>query len=705
MPAIRPHWLNTTSLLLLLTSHSVLADELTLETIEVQDKQISEGLNLTGKNSTSNRLGLTAMELPGSLETITESAIDKKADYTPLFAVTRATGISSTANPGNGGTALSARGFTGHNAVVQTFDGTRLYVGAGTVTFPADSWTLEKIEILRGPSSVIHGIGALGATINYIPKKPTFSEIQQEVEANTGSDGLYRLGYGSGGQLSEQTAYRFDVLHHESDGYVDHADEERQVFAGSLLFRPQDNLDITLSLDYSDIDASPYWGTPLINDQIQDSTRSTNYNIEDGIVNYKDFWPRLNVQWQINESTTYRGDTYYLSAERHWRNVESYSFRNSQIQREFFLEILHDQDQIGHRSDVTFDFASSSEISHRLNLGLELNQIDFTHTNNRPYRGEDFVDIHSPDNSRWNDLTGKSPTDKDFTSDTFQYAVFADHHLTLNPQVSVVTGLRYDNIDLDRQDFARLNNEQEDKINHTLSGTSWRLGVVYQPQENTSLYGQMSRSVGSIQSILSATNSNLKLATGKQLEVGIKQIFWNQKAQYTLAVFDIELEDFLDFEAGGVQHQVGQQSSQGIELEWFVQPSDQVDTTFNITWLDAEFDEYNNGDDDLSGNKPRNIPKTTANLWVDWRFVQNWELNAGARYVGKRYTNNENNAELPSYTVYDAGLRWKATPNTTINLRGKNILDEKVFVLSSYGSQQWVLGPGRQVEIGVNYSF
>ena len=87
-------------------------------------------------------------------------------------AVTRTPGISSIGTPGNGGTALSARGFSGHSATMQLYDGTRQYVGAGTVTFPVDTWSVQRIDVLRGPASVLYGEGATGAVINV--KKPQF---------------------------------------------------------------------------------------------------------------------------------------------------------------------------------------------------------------------------------------------------------------------------------------------------------------------------------------------------------------------------------------------------------------------------------------------------------------------------------------------------------------------------------------------------
>lgn len=158
-----------------------------LEIVEVSGKKETNGLDLDGTNSASNRLGLTALETPASIEVLSEESIAIKGDHASLSAVTRAAGFASSASPGNGGSSVAVRGFNGHSAVAQTYDGTRLFVGAGTVTFPSDTWTIEKIEVLRGPGSVINGVGAIGATINYTPKSPKFNDIENELDVTVGS--------------------------------------------------------------------------------------------------------------------------------------------------------------------------------------------------------------------------------------------------------------------------------------------------------------------------------------------------------------------------------------------------------------------------------------------------------------------------------------------------------------------------------------
>lgn len=114
---------------------------------------------LTTPTSTGSRLGLTPLETPSSVSLVNGDTIWTRGDLTVKDAVTRAPGITTNANPGNGGTALVARGFGGQGSVLQLYDGIRLFPVAGTTTFPVDPWTVGRIEVLTGPASVLYGQG------------------------------------------------------------------------------------------------------------------------------------------------------------------------------------------------------------------------------------------------------------------------------------------------------------------------------------------------------------------------------------------------------------------------------------------------------------------------------------------------------------------------------------------------------------------
>ena len=373
------------------------------------------------------------------------------------------------ASPGNGGTAISARGFNGHSSVVYTYDGIRLYVGAGTVSFPADTWTVDRVEVLRGPGSVTNGVGAIGATINYVPKKPNEEKKEHQVILTGGSNEFRRIAVGSGGPINSELSYRFDAVGHRTEGYVDRAEEKRDAVAGTLQYRLGDVV-ASFSIDYAKTDAAPYWGTPLVEGVVLDSIRRNNYNVGDGLIEYEDLWPRIHFDWQITDDIRFRNDAFYMSVDRQWRNVESYDYNpdSGLVDRSFYLEILHDQEQLGNRSEIQWDF-KGNVFENKLSFGVEFNQIDFTHTNNSPYRGTTSVSLKNPRPGFWDEGVVDETT-RDYITDTTQYAIFVDDQIKINEHWSVVVGLRYDEIDYTREDFSRSNGQGAGEIENTLSG-------------------------------------------------------------------------------------------------------------------------------------------------------------------------------------------------------------------------------------------
>jgi len=665
-------------------------------------------IRLDTQNSAGSRLGLSGLDLPASVDIITRDEIATKGDYGALEAVTRTTGVSASASPGNGGTSISSRGFNGHGSTVYTYDGTRLYIVAGTVTFPADTWTLERVEVLRGAGSVINGVGALGTTINYVPKSPVLGESDFEAAVALGSFDMKRMALGGGAQISDEWAFRLDGSYQEEEGYADRADESREVLAGSLLYQPSADLSVRFSVDYADIDAAAFWGTPLIDGKASSSHRQNNYNFEDGKVVFEDMWSRMHVEWNLADNIRFRNDTYVLNASREWQNLEEYSYNagTNQIDRAFYLGIVHEEDQVGSR----FDFLIDTEIgglANSLSIGGEVNDIELDYLNNFSTGGfgvGDSIAIFgfNPGTTPKDTI----PTILDYQTETQQAAIFIDSVLQISDQLSLVLGGRYDDIEFDRYDLA-IGGSPASSFDADFSEFTWRAGLVYQPTEQMSIYAQMSTAADPVTSPISISSGNkdFDLATGRQYEIGLKQQLLQGRAEYTLAYFDIEKEDILTrLPASSITEQIGQQSSDGIEFTLRVNPTDSLSIDFNAASIDAEFDEFYSGGISLAGNTPRNVPEQTMNLWLNWSPINDVQIGGGFRYVDSRYADDSNTEKMPAYTVFDASVNWMATENLTITLRARNLTDEEDYVLAPYVPNQWIFGDPRAYELSFRFS-
>ena len=656
---------------------------------------------------TGSRLGLTPLETPASIEVLSGDTIRARGDVSVVEAVTRATGITATPGPGNGGTAMAARGFTGHASVMQLFDGTRLYAGAGTVTFPFDTWSVDRIEVLRGAASVMFGEGAIGGAINVVPKKPMRGPIQNEALVTVGSDATRQVAFGSGGAINDMLSYRFDISHRKTDGFMLRGEAESLAVGAAVRLDVSPQLQFTLSHDEGRQSPQRYYGVPVINGRVSSLNRTQNYNLDDAEIKYRDRWTRLDAQWTPNDAVTVRNQLYRLDSKRHWRNSETYTYSaiTGRVTRGDYLEIGHDQEQIGNRTDATFKHTLFG-LANQVLVGFDANRIDFLHTNDSPYGGRSVVDpfVFNPGN--YASPVAYTPR---YKTKTHTYAFFAEDKLAFNEQWSVVGSLRWDHAKIARADLQNAANNFQKTF---VYGTG-RLGVVYAPDASQSFYAQVARAADPLGSLvtISASQAGFDLSTGKQVEVGYKRQLADGRGAWTVAAYRIEKDKLLSRSANDptITQQVGKQSSEGIEATLDLALTSTLRLEANVAKLRARYDDFNEvvGKSLVSraGNTPFGVPEEAANLWLNWRFLPQWEAEFGVRYVGPRQVDAANSRKIGSYTVADAGVSWQANPSLKLALRAYNLADRKYAVSFSNSGNQWLLGRPRSVELSALVSF
>ena len=665
-------------------------------------------MNVNKPAGTGSRLNLTPLQTPASVEIITSQTIAERGQHNVLDAVTQnAAGFIATPAPGNGGLSFSTRGFAGSNSVMTLYDGTRFYIGSGTLTFPYDTWSTQRIEVLRGPASVLYGEGAIGGVINVIPKKP-LNTPYNEAEVSLDSNMTRRLAVDSTGPINPNVSYRINATGNMSDGWVDRDKTSNAVVSAAVRVQASENLAFTLSEDYGDRSPSRYFGTPLVNGTIQDALRFKNYNASDSTIRYQDSWTQFKTEWDIADGIKINNTLYYLTSERHWRDIESYTFnpKTQSIDRTSYLEIFHDQKQAGNRMDTTFS-GHIFGLENRFVAGFDVNHIEFFHTNNSPVSTTSSVSPYVFDPGSF--LVTTSPTTPNFNAIVNQYSLFAEDRLSLTDQLSLVTGVRYDRPEVDRTDYKAPGNS----FDTTLSGTSWRTGLVYEPIKNLAFYGQYAVGVDPVGNLisLSASQRTFQLATGKQTEFGVKQSFWGGRGEWTLAGYQIVKNNLLIADPNnptGPALQIGEQSSRGVEASVGLALNDGWRIDANLAVLRAKYD--NNTQSvggkivSYAGNVPINVPQQVSNVWLTWDFAPNWSVYGGVQIVGQIYSDLANTQLRPGYNVVNSGIRWKPDERTTVAFRVYNLFD-KVYAVTSPYAGQWLLGMPRTAELSVNVKF
>ncbi len=684
------------ALLIGTASPAAAQDDLVLDTITVEGLSFGAGLDIQTPSTAGSRLGLSSFDTPASVQVIGAQTIRQRGQRDVNQAIAQnGTGISFHGSPGNGGTSFSMRGFSGHASVTRLYDGTRLYPGSGTITFPFDSWSVERIEILSGPASVLYGEGGVGGAINIIPKRPLTDRSRNEIRATVGTDGQRGLAFGSAGPINEVLAYSFDVNGAAADGWLDRNDTSSLSLSAALRWQATEDLALTLSHDYGDNRPGSYFGTPLVDGRIDERVRDRNYNVGDDLVRFKDAYTQLRAEWTPADNVTIRSNSYYLTSDRNWRNVEDYLYRpeTGDVLRQFYIAINHDLEQVGNRTDATIQ-TTPGGMENTTTIGFDVNRIKFRNTNNSPYAGESEVDFLNPQPGSF------GPHDMATTADTTtdQYALFIDNRLQINDQWALVGGLRYDNLRVSRVDPAFV---------HRLDSTSWRLGAVYNPVPDVAIYAQYSRAAEPIGNVLSLSESqaDLKLTKARQQEVGIKFGFLDGRGDATLAAYRIVKNDLQarDPDDPNITLQIGQQSAKGVEaaVGFDITPTLRIDV--NGALISPRYDDYLQSAGDYSGNRPPNTPRRVANIWGSWAFAEGWVARAGAHYVGEVFTNDANTTTRPSYTVVNAGLQWKPRENMSLDLNIHNLTDR--LYATSGGSTQWLLAPPRSASLDFHVTF
>lgn len=221
-----------------------------LPEVQVTGQAERIGQQLAQPARSASHTGVSNQEVPASVDGVSAEQMQERGDYALVDAVTRTVGLTSSSTPGNGGLSFSSRGFAGVNSVGVAEDGIVLGVAAGTTAYPGDSWGYERIDVLRGPASLMYGSGTMGATVNAIRKQPSRTS-SAEVLLGAGTDDTLRLGLGVTGALGAYASYRIDSYTARSAGERDLDQSRNGKFMSTLRLEPTSDLQIDLIADRS----------------------------------------------------------------------------------------------------------------------------------------------------------------------------------------------------------------------------------------------------------------------------------------------------------------------------------------------------------------------------------------------------------------------------------------------------------------------
>ncbi|MFN9471525.1 TonB-dependent receptor [Acidovorax sp.] len=702
------------------------AVEAELPAINIQAGQDRDSLQLDNKSSSASRLGITLRETPASVEILSQDLMQERGART-LSEALRSTAGMAGGGPPSSPTTLSLRGFTN---VLYLYDGVRMS-GAGVTNRVEDTWNYERIEVLKGPASVLQGDSAIGGIVNFQTKRPDRNNPGREALLSYGSYGSTRAAVGLGGAVGETGAYRIDYSRNDTRvGTIARNSEKLEHLTTGLSFDLARATRLDLSFDYSRDEGHAYWGTPLIPGSL--STRPTsvvstpdgrvidrriaqnNYNILDDRNQSEAYWLRARITSRVTPEWTLRNEFTANKVDRLWRNSESAVFSAPGSITRDQTQIAHDQRYLANRLDASHE-GRIGALANKLVIGGEFSKTDFDNTRrfsngSATTNASLRVPLFDPAVGTYNDdpaLMAGGGNRTNFTSDVHSTSVFAEDALKLTKAWTLVGGLRHDRVDVDRS-VTDLNLGSFSAFGTKYTANSVRLGTVYDLSSESSVYAQYTNAtipVGSL-FLLSAGNAAFPQSRGKQFEAGFKQSAG--EVEWTAAAYHISLDNVLSRDANNANLTVnnGSQSSRGVELSAAWRATKQLTLSGNVAALDARFDSLvEAGGVSRVGNTPPNVPERVANLFANYRFRDlPLDLFLSVNHTGPMYTDNANQIRINGHTTADIAASYRIKP-ALLTLRVRNLTDKLYASYAGRATSQVLLAPGRTFELSAKFDF
>lgn len=684
------------------------------------------------------RLGLTVQHNPATINVIQRSVMEQRGYAHAEEAADSAPGVSSGGSPGSPAQ-MMMRGFSG-NQVLILRDG--IYYGPTTmVNRPLNSFNLESVQVLKGPSSVLYGQGAVGGTVDMRTRDPAFDGPHANALVSYGSFNTWNAGVGGSVPITNTLAIRSDFSRTSSDGYVAGADPHSNDFTTTLLWHPSKKFTARLSVDYLTDRLSTYYGTPLVplsqvHDRVGGLLSSSKglgvsrsslwryYNTKDAKAGSVNVTPTLHLTWQPTVNTAFHNKTYVVYANRTWNNAESYSYISTpgqtdasgnaiapgRVGRDRFYVYMN-QHQVGDTVDGQFDFHLFG-MKHRLVVGGDAYYVRLIRNRGFPDANyADSVSLASPERTQTGSFAGEYPYTKSPTT-MVDAGIFMEDVLTIRDNFRVVGGFRYDWLKLDRQNYRQNGTfNAGTSFKGTYHPANFRIGPVYDLTDNISLYGVYTTAEDPPGSNIFLVNKGQfsQLSRSRQGEIGAKGSFWKGHLTSTLSLYDIRRTRVLVATGVDTVATAGVQKSRGVEWQGDLALGKHWSLSGNVAYTWSRYGSFHpSASVNASGNQVPNVPAVTANLWGVWSRIADLpvDLGAGMRYVSARQGDYANTLSLKDYALVNLFAAWHAYRGVTVYGRIDNV-GNKHFIQwadTSYPSEV-MLGAPRSFSISLQAGF
>lgn len=647
------------------------SDSLELSTINISGQSTESAYGpvdgyVATRSATGTKTDTPILEIPQAINVVTADQIETQGARNLTQALRYTPG-------------LGVNGFTDRNAIADEitsrgFAPTPLYLDGAYLPYAGslggapqiDPYTLERVEVLKGPSSVLYGQNQPGGVVNMVSKRPT-TEQRSQVKFGLGSYHRVNGAFDTSGPIDEekQFSYRLVGLAKKGNEQVAHTNNERLLLAPSLTWAPSEDTSLTLLAQIQRDDGLfDYQALPMVGSLVRGPNgQKIDRDFFSGDSKYNDYKrDQYILGYDFTQSLTddlkFRSTARYIDVRDRYKGFYLRSFAtdtngDTDYTRANRVKLDWQQHNIAYTLDNNLEFKfNTGALEHTTLAG-----IDYRHFN-RKYDGYNAynvlpVDLYGKNNYDTSSLTPVLDTKWDNT--IRQIGLYAQDQIKLDSWILTIGG-RKDWAEVENKDLlADTITEQRD---HKFTG---RVGLTYVTDFGLAPYVSYSESF--LPTVGTAAPERggkaFEPTEGEQYEVGVKYQPY-EKTLITAAVFQIEQKNVLtgDVEYPQYQSQQGEVRSRGIELE--VKSSiENIDVLAAATYIDSFYTKETYGNED---NRSEAQAPVSATAWVDYHFVQaplaglTWGV--GARYTGRKPGDAANSFHTPSYVVYDTTLSY-----------------------------------------------
>jgi len=558
---------------------------------------------------------------------------------------------------------------------------------------------VERVEVLKGPGSVLSGNEAFGGTVNLVRKKPTVDRLY-DLTLSGGSFGSKRVSGGASGPLvGNSLLYRVDFSFADADGWR-HNEQRRVNITPSIdwvaSMRDRVSFYLTFNRDRFATDA----GIPIVNGAVPSIPLDRRFNAQNDFARSLD----LNYQWRyahtFGRGIEFRDTVSYRHFDDEYLSTEGMIFTApSTISRKYLYFQHHRRPWL---NQAEFAVARHALVDHRLIAGYEYQR--YNNTTDRSSASDQLapaIDLFNPIESSPDIPTPL--TRLDLFRNTY-HAVYVHDQIDVTSKLHLHLAGREDWYDRwnhnDPVSATGVVTTGPITRRETAAFTS-RAGAVYQVASQYSTYASFATSFRPINTV-PADGRNLDPETGRQFEVGQRFELAGGRVVLNNAVYEILKRNVAIARGGGLFDQAGQQRSRGLELELTGEPARALHLTGGYGYTRAQFPYFVSGTTDLSGRTPRFTPRHTFSIWSGYEGSNGVGGNLGARYLSNTFANNTNTTRLDGYTLVDAAaflnrgkLRYAVNMN---NLLNRHYFIGSITGVDSRGVAEQIY-PGRAREV------